>query len=508
MTDFVGGNGNDTFTGGDGADTASGGGGSDTLNGGGGDDTLYSASPSPNPYPWAPPVLDTGTEVDTLNGGEGNDKIFAGYGDNVDGGTNGVFGDWLYISFLGSSSGVTVDFRLATNTVGGGTITGIEVTDWIQGSDFDDDITASGRTTHTPPTFGPRAGENNVIFGMGGNDRLIAGHFTQFIWGGDGNDFIDGRISEQLNSIYGEGGDDVLYGNNSPQYGWIYGGDGNDTLIGGTGPKSFDGGNGNDRIVLGSGVNDTSVNGGAGTDTLVLTSTVTSLALLSGIEAIEFQGSTLTLSGSQFTDGLAFDTVLSGTGNLIVNMTADVYFFSTQYSLAAGSTIGITVNGTAGDDYIKAGSTPNFLYGGDGQDFIRGGNAVDTIDGGAARDKITGLGGADILTGGAGGDLFRYLFSTDTGLGAAADRITDFLSGTDQIDLRAFDADPVAAGRQAFTFVGSAAFVADGTAQINTKVSGADLLVQFDTNGDGAADMQIILVGNGATTLTGGDFLL
>ena len=81
------------------------------------------------------PLLDTGREVDTIRGGAGNDRISAGYGDNVDGGDSGRFssGDSLAISFQGAPTGVTFDGRLATQTIGGGTITGIESFTFIQG---------------------------------------------------------------------------------------------------------------------------------------------------------------------------------------------------------------------------------------------------------------------------------------------------------------------------------------------------------------------------------------
>ena len=70
------------------------------------------------------------------------------------------------------------------------------------------------------------------------------------------------------------------------------------------------------------------------------------------------------------------------------------------------------------------------------------------------------------------------------------------------------DADAVAAGDQAFNFVGTAAFANTGVGQIRYQNSGADLLVQADVNGDGVADMEIILQGLAGGTLTAGDFIL
>ena len=179
--------------------------------------------------------------------------------------------------------------------------------------------------------------------------------------------------------------------------------------------------------------------------------------------------------------------------------------FAAQMSVA--STIALTVNGTSGIDVIKGPLTAAVtVSGGDGADQIRGGNLVDTIVGDAGNDKIMGLGGADVLTGGSGSDQFRYLFASDSTL-ASQDRILDFTNGVDKLDFRALDADPTLAGRQMINFIGTAAFTAGGTAQARYLDSGTDTLVQIDLNGDGAADMQIVLAGHTGQALTGADFL-
>ena len=70
------------------------------------------------------------------------------------------------------------------------------------------------------------------------------------------------------------------------------------------------------------------------------------------------------------------------------------------------------------------------------------------------------------------------------------------------------DADPVAAGRQALSFIDTAAFSATGTAQVRYAASGADLLVQVDLDGNGTSDMEIVLAGAGGQVLTGSDYML
>jgi hypothetical protein len=68
-----------------------------------------------------------------------------------------------------------------------------------------------------------------------------------------------------------------------------------------------------------------------------------------------------------------------------------------------------------------------------------------------------------------------------------------------------WDADINAAGDQAFTFVGSAAFT--GTAgELRTTFDGVDTWVQGDISGDGVADFEIVL--SGAVSLSSTDFIL
>jgi Ca2+-binding RTX toxin-like protein len=571
----IGNGGIDSFYGNGGSDTLQGNEGADYLNGGAGSDTLYSGSLSPTfsaPYygnTWTAPVLDTGSDVDTLVGGDGSDTIFAGYGDNVDGGADA---DNLYISFLGALSGVTVDFRLGTNIVGGGTITGIESISWVQGSDFDDDITMGS---------GSGAGASTPVFGMDGNDRLIAGYYTGYMDGGDGNDVVDGRNSQYLQSVLGGAGDDTLYtssngfgaanggdghdtiyahgtingdaGNDtiyiqqSYYAGQVHGGDGDDIIYaptnqavtavfgdagndqlygsnladtldggagddrlnGGAGINSLIGGAGNDRLIVMAGADGTVVNGGADFDTLAVTGAVTIGGAMIGIEAIELNAANLTLSGSQFNTGLAANAQIGGTGSVTVNMQPNFAYSGGQLQLLAGSSVSFTINGSASSDAIKVNlNASHTINAGNGADQIRGSQLIDTINGGADNDKIIGLGGADVLTGGSGNDQFRYFGQNDSGTGANADRITDFTIGGDKLNFFLIDADAALEGDQEFSFIGTDAFAATGTGQIRYTNSGTDLLVQADVNGDGVVDMEIILQGLNGDTLTAGDFIL
>jgi uncharacterized protein len=283
---------------------------------------------------------------------------------------------------------------------------------------------------------------------------------------------------------------------------------GNDIVNGGGSVDTLNGDAGNDRLILGSAASGSSIDGGADTDTLVITRTVTSLAGLIGIESLELNGGAgLTITGTQFANGLALTTAVSGTGSITVNMDAGINFLSQGFAFA-GSGVTVNVNGTSGNDVIKCGSGVHIINAGDGNDQIRGGTSDDIINGGAGIDKIIGNLGADIITGGAGNDQFRYFRDIESGLGALADTITDYEIGVDRFNFSAFDTNPGLDGIQGFAFVGNAAFSGGGAAQLRYTNSGADLLVQADVNGDGIADMEIILQGQAGGTLTAADFIL
>ena len=93
---------------------------------------------------------------------------------------------------------------------------------------------------------------------------------------------------------------------------------------------------------------------------------------------------------------------------------------------------------------------------------------------------------ADTLEGGADADTFRFSTSFESGLGANADRIVDFETGTDLIDLGGADADIATPGNQTFNFIGNAAF-SSTAGELRYFDDGTDTWVQADYNGDGMA---------------------
>ena len=162
--------------------------------------------------------------------------------------------------------------------------------------------------------------------------------------------------------------------------------------------------------------------------------------------------------------------------------------------------IGIALNaviekaiGGSGNDRLIASNTGSTLSGGGGADTLTGGTGGDTLIGGA---------GVDNLAGGAGGDTFVFLVGNSPATSGQHDRITDFLSGTDRIDLSGYDAISSSGSYDQFKFIATAAFhsVAGELNYFYNSSTGVTTL-QGDTNGDGGADFAVDLTGNVSISL-------
>ena len=137
---------------------------------------------------------------------------------------------------------------------------------------------------------------------------------------------------------------------------------------------------------------------------------------------------------------------------------------------------------------------------------LSGGVGSDTLIGGAGNDRLIGGVGIDNLTGGGGGDTFVFAFGDSSAAAGQHDRITDFTTGIDRIDLSGIDAIASSAVQDSFHFIGTAAF--GGVAgELNAIFNGSlgVTMLAGDTNGDRIADFSIDLVGN--VTLVAGDLL-
>lgn len=436
---LTGDNGNNTLAGGDGNDMLIGYGGSDTLDGGDGNDVLFSDQPTSGvtSYYFAQGLsMDTAADHDVLRGGAGDDLIYAGYGDDVDGGTQNAIGDKLSISFMGATSGVTADFRLfntqSSITIGGGTITGIEQVFSIEGSNYDDFLAPWSSTPYA--TFGE-------VDGRGGNDTIIADYYTQKIDGGDGNDILDGRPSQYMQEIDGGAGDDTIYMNPNT-LAIVYGGDGNDTIYS---AYETHGGAGDDTIVVQVGFYGGSIHGDDGNDTITASDVGNTIYGDAGNDLIYSGAGNDTLDGGDGVDTLSYTKATAGVavslGTTAAQNTGGAGTDTvTNFENLIGSAYADTLTGDGGNNVIDGGAGDDHLDGGAGIDTLSyasatsgvtvslavatpqntGGAGTDTIanfenlTGSAYADTLTGNNGDNVIDGGAGADHMIGGIGNDT----------------------------------------------------------------------------------------------
>ena len=229
----------------------------------------------------------------------------------------------------------------------------------------------------------------------------------------------------------------------------IDGGSGNDVIIGSAG---------NDVILLGVG-NDT-LSGGGGDDVFIARNA-------NGRDAID--------------GGEGYDKVVAGAAGTRIQLAS----FSTIEEISAGGFAGVTITGTGANEILDFSGLVL-----DRIEAINGASGADTITGSAGADRIMGGSGADVLTGGDGADVFIWLTRTESLRGTGADRITDFVSGEDTLDLAAIDANGVLAGDQAFVFIGTAAFSDIGQLRLGVDAEGRQALFG-NISGNATPEFQI-----------------
>jgi Ca2+-binding RTX toxin-like protein len=137
------------------------------------------------------------------------------------------------------------------------------------------------------------------------------------------------------------------------------------------------------------------------------------------------------------------------------------------------------------------------LEGDTGNDTLIGDNGANVIGGGPGNDLLTGNGGAD---------TFFYtpiVVAATLDLGGH-DTITDFLHGTDKINVAAIDSNTGLIGNQAFIW-GGVAPTAHGAWYTD---DGVNTTVHFDTNGSTAIDDLTVTLNGTALGLGIGDFIL
>ena len=156
------------------------------------------------------------------------------------------------------------------------------------------------------------------------------------------------------------------------------------------------------------------------------------------------------------------------------------------------------VGGLTGNVAIAIGVTIENAIGGSGADTIIGNAAANVLRGGAGNDVIDGNGGADSLYGGTGADRFVFNQLSDSQSGAI-DRIFDFETGLDRIDLSGIDARTNVTGDQAFSLVASFTRVSGQLTRTYSSTTNTTT-ISGDVNGDGVADFVLFVTGQVANT--------
>lgn len=250
----------------------------------------------------------------------------------------------------------------------------------------------------------------------------------------------------------------------------ILGTSGGTVLRGTAGRDVIDGLAGNDTLVGDAGHD--RMMGGAGDDTLYLD------------------------AGNDWLDGGGGSDRLLATGSAAVTLDLDNAWGSQATGMGTDSLRGIEhAQGGAGNDSVMGTAAGNSLGGADGSDWLDGRGGADTLVGGAGRDAMAG--GAD-----RDRDVFVLAQASHSAAGANRDSIQQFVSGIDDLDLRAIDANPGLAGDQAFAWGGTRA----GANAVWVEVWGTSLCLKADVTGDGLADLEVLMIG--ITSMAAGDVLL
>jgi Ca2+-binding RTX toxin-like protein len=347
-----------------------------------------------------------GAGSDSIIGGSGNDEITGGAGTDT---INGGAGNDIY-KFSTSSELITTS--VATDLISDSSGIADEVK-----------LTAAANTTLT-------IANTDSFARITGVEKITAGPSAGVI-----------SITRQAESVTTSSnfiiidlsGDTDATGTNIISNTWI---NGISTIIGSAGV---------DQITLGTAAPATTVTGGAGVDVLSITA----------------PGGTVTITDL----GNGYDTLTtatSGTTNatLYLNASSAVNYIPASGAIGASTTVVLTVGAATSGTVNLSGMTATAgtltltastatggltLVGTGGTEIIVGGAGDDTITGGAKNDSITGGLGADKFIIGQAGQSFvsstatvgaANLANSDTfAFANGLDIITDFVSGTDKLDV-------------------------------------------------------------------------
>jgi serralysin len=543
---LVGDGGGDTLLGGAGNDTLRGGFDVDNVFGGDGDDTIA--------------VLE-GEFIDNVDGGAGTDTLDLSDIDGLGqfGFTSGpvninlAAGTWTEVPpFPGTQTITGIERIIGTQL--GDTITsangadrinfvdGQGGNDTIVGDDFTDTLLGGSGNDVLQGGF-----NNDIINGGLGNDTIVVleGEFIDDVDGGAHTDTLDlsdmdgtggpgGTSGAAIVNLAagtwdltsGSGGARTITGveivrgtqlgdslTGGAAVDTFYGNGGDDTFSGGAGADKLYGGLGNDTYFREAGdvINELA---GEGTDLVV--------SALSYTLGANLENLTLTGAGNiSGTGNTGVNTIIGNTGNNLIKIrdagvvdTALGGLGNDIYEVDVGDILIENIGeGTdtvrAVQSYTLGANLENLELGGVGNTSGTGNDLANRLTGNTGNNTLTGGLGRDVLVGDTGNDRFDFNALAESGTTAATrDSISDFDAGTsattvDRLDFSTIDANDLVAGNQTFIFGG--AFTAG---HIRFVQSGANTLVELNTDGDASAEMSVQLTGVLATNINAADIFL
>ena len=320
--------------------------------------------------------------ADTIDAGLGDDEVYGGFGDDVLSGgagsnlVDGNDGDDTFITGAGADTFVGGSGQDNLDTSGSTSAVNIDLNSGVMtGGDVGNDSLGFGIDGVIGSAF------DDTLSGFDAFDST----YTNQLFGGAGNDLIDGR-----------GGDDLLDG-----------GTGNDTLIGGTGADTLLGGDDADSIFGGAGDSIVGGEGGTDNDTLVLN--------YADVQSITYGGGNNEAGTVSFVDGgtLTFSEIENVTFAGPVDGTVGSDLMNPGYTDLNGDQVdgsdgnNDTILGYDGNDTINTGSGDDLAFGGTGDDVIRAQFGNDTLYGGLGDDDLQSGTGNDLMDGGDGADLIH-----------------------------------------------------------------------------------------------------
>jgi len=279
-----------------------------------------------------------------------------------------------------------------------------------------------------------------------------------------------------------------------------------DRLIGGVGGTSLFGSDGNDRLVGGGG-NDILVGGTRQAGTQSMLSVGAFADELGGVGAIfqvwisDGQNHVLVGTGTAGAGG----TESWDIGQFVFKFATPADFQSITIAFTNDASQGgedrnlhvnaISINGT------KVPVLDGDLYTNDSFTIDLSSLSTKLSPSADDRDILRGGLGKDRLTG--GGDRDTFVFANRAEIGG--DVVTDFKSGTDQLDLSDLDANSQRTANQAFDWIGKHGF-SGHAGELASDFQGTKTLVSGDIDGDRQADFTLHLLGRIA--LKADDFAL